>query len=425
MIRRLLPSVLVAAFGLLLVAAPAVAAEVTPDRVVVELGRARDLVAESVELHEAARSEDAFLAARNAYLDHFEYVEIPLRVRDEGLTLELEERFAVLRDRIRSGATQSDVAASAASVLDGLDDVERSLSSPGLAAPFLALGFAFIILFREGLEGVLVVATILGYLEASRNRAYRRPILQGVGAGILFSVGVFLILSLLIRLAPVQRELIEAVTLIAAVAVLFYVSFWLVSRLDQRRWMEFMRARVSTAVATGSGVALFGVGFTAVFREGLETTLFFQALLSFARGLEAWILAGTLAALVALSASAYAILRAGRRLPVKTFLTVAVILLMTMSVAFTGNAVRALQGSAVLSVTGIDGAPRFPIFLAELTGWFPTVETVVAQLCLTAVYVTGAVWVFVILPRRQRASLAADTAAREARARAEPQATAD
>lgn len=401
MSRRLLLAVLLVGVGLLAFAAPATAVEVAPDRAIVELNLARDGVNASVDLYGRGLAEDAYTAARNAYLDHFEYVEIPLRLRDEGLTLDLEERFALLRDHIRAGAPASQVSADAAAVHEGLDRVERALSSPGVAAPLIAAGYAFIILFREGLEATLVVATVLGYIAASRNDAYRKPVLQGVLAGLATTVVAFVALSALLRLAPAQRELIEAVTLIIAVGVLFWVSFWLVSRLDQRRWMEFVRARVSTAVATGSAVALFGVGFTAVFREGLETALFYQALLTFAEGLEIWVLAGSLASAAVLAVLAYLILRAGRRLPIKAFLSTAVVLLMVLSVAFMGNAVRALQESGWVPVSVIYSLPRLPVFLAELTGWYPTLETLTFQAILVAVYLLGAAWVFVIAPRRR------------------------
>ena len=79
--------------------------------------------------------------------------------------------------------------------------------------------------------------------------------------------------------------MLEAITALVAVAVLFYVSFWLIARLEHKRWMEFLRSRVWSAVSVGSTASLVLVGFTAVYREGFETALFYQALLSFGAGL--------------------------------------------------------------------------------------------------------------------------------------------
>ncbi|MDQ3964809.1 MAG: FTR1 family protein, partial [Actinomycetota bacterium] len=352
----------------------------------------------------------AYTAARNAYLDHFEYVEIPLRVRDGGLTLEVEEDFAALRNLIEAGAPVGDVEATAAEVRRGLDRVERTLSAPGVAAPLIALFYAFTIVFREGLEAVLVVAAILAYLEASRNTQYRGAILKGVGGAVLATAATFVVTSLFLDIAPFQRELLEAGTALLAVAVLFYVSFWLVARLDHRRWMEFVKAKVWAAATTGSTLALAGVGFTAVYREGFETVLFYQALLSFAEGLSEWVALGALSGVAVLGVIGYVIFRAGKRVPIRTFLGTAVVLVMVMSVAFVGNAVRALQSAATISVTFFEGLPRLPIFLAELTGWYPTRETILAQAMLALVYIAGAMWMFVIVPRRERRIAAPPTA---------------
>lgn len=380
--------------------APVRAADVTVTEALAELDVARGLVDDAVAQYADGDAETAYTTARNAYLDHFEYVEIPLRVRDEGLTLALEEDFAALRNQIEGGAGLDTVRETGAEVLAGLDDVERALSEPGIAAPAIAAVYSFTILFREGVEAVLIVAAVLAYLEASRNIAYRRPVILGVGAAIVASIATYFLISIVLQLAPAQRELLEAFTALAAVAVLFYVSFWLLSRVDHRRWMEFVKSRVWAAAATGSTFALFGVGFTAVYREGVETALFYQALFGFSRGLELWVFVGVLVAAAGLAAVAYAVFRAGRRIPVRLFLGVAVIVLIVLSVAFAGNTVRAFQQAAVLPVTFLESMPRLPIFLADLTGWHPTLESIIAQLILAAVYAAGATWLFVITPRR-------------------------
>jgi high-affinity iron transporter len=416
-LRTRLAVVMLLAAPLVLVSGPARAGvDVTPEEGIEELDRARALLDDSLTLYANGDVEGAYTAARNAYLDHFEYVEIPLRVRDEALTLRLEEDFAVMRNLIEARAPIGDIEAVAADLREGLNDVERELSSPGLAAPVIAAMYAFLILFREGLEAVLVVAAILGYLEASRNLQYRGPILKGVAVAGVASVVTFILASAVVQIAPLQRELLEAGTALLAVGVLFYVSFWLVARLDQRRWMEFVKAKVWTAATTGSAIALAGVGFTAVYREGFETALFYQALLNFADGLGGWVALGSLAAACVLGGIAYLIFKAGRQMPIKVFLTTAVVLVMAMSVAFAGNAVRALQEAAVIPVTFVETLPRLPIFLADLTGWHPTVQTIAAQIALATVYIAGAVWTFVLLPRRERRLRAASSLAGSAEA---------
>ena len=407
--KRLLV-VLAVCGSFLLVGSPAHAQEITPADGVEELEKSRRLIDESLELYEQGRTEEAYTAARNAYLDHFEYVEIPLRVRDEGLTLELEEDYATLRNLIEDEAPQGEVEKVAGELRHGLDRVERRLSDAGVVAPLLAFTSAFIILFREGFEAVLVVAAVLGYLEASRNTVYKGAVLKGVAAAVVASFIVYLLITVFLRIAPVQRELLEAGTAVLAVVMLFYVSFWLIARLEHRRWMEFVKAKVWAAATTGSALALAGVGFTAVFREGFETVLFYQALLSFAEGLQLWVGLGTLAGFAVLAGLGYLIFKAGRKIPVKAFLGTAVVMIMALSVAFIGNAVRALQQAAFISVTFLEEVPRLPIFLADLTGWHPTRESLMAQAVLASVYILGAVWTFLVLPRREARGKPAEAA---------------
>jgi high-affinity iron transporter len=395
--RRLIVAVLLLV-GLLAAAAPVSAAQPTDS--LTELQAARDLIAQSVTLYDAGQATDALSAARSAYLDHFEQVELALRVHDDGLTLQLEEDFANVRSLIQGGAPAENLRAAVVTLDSGLDDAERTLTAPGLAAPLIAALYAFTILFREGIEMVLVVAFVLSSLAATRELRQRRPVLQGVAAGIGASVLAFVGLSVLLDVAPVQRELLEAVMTVLAVILLFYVSFWLLARLDQRRWREFVRSNVTVAVGTGSTFALFAVGFTSVFREGVETALFYQALLAFAQGLEVWVAAGALVALGALVVVAWLVFKAGRRIPVKQVLGVAVVMLMILSVAMVGNAVRSLQDLGVIPLTIIAPLPSLPLFLSELTGWHPTLETIVGQVALATVYIAGALWALRHLPAR-------------------------
>jgi high-affinity iron transporter len=186
--------------------------------------------------------------------------------------------------------------------------------------------------------------------------------------------------------------------------VLFYVSFWLIARLEHKRWMEFLRTRVWSAVSVGSTAALVLIGFTAIYREGFETALFYQALMTFGSGLGTYVALGLGLGLVALSVVSYAIFKLGRRLPVRAFLTTAVVILMATSVTFLGNAVRSLQEADVVRLTTLSGWPRAPIFLAQALGYWPSKETIGAQSVLAAIYALGAAYMFVIRPRMHRAT---------------------
>lgn len=370
-----------------------------------KVAQASGLVDRAVAAAARGDRKQAYDLARTAYLDHFELAEVPLRLRNPNLVLDLEFKFAQLRNGIRAGDSVSEIRADAAAVREGLRDVDRTLAKKGLAAPLLAFFFSFTILFREGIEAVLLIAVLLGALASGRAAGYRRPFALGIGLAVVASIATWLLTTLVIDIAPLQRELLEAITGVVAVVLLFAITFWLVARLEHRHWMEFMRARVSAAIGAGTGLAFATLGFSAVYREGFETALFYQALALFAEGLELWILLGIGAAAVALTAVAYAILKLGKRLPLKPLLLAAVSVLLLLSVAFAGNAVYALQAGDYVSVTPFDrGWTRLPIYLAELTGIRPTQQGLLVQGALLAVYVAGAVWMFVVRPMRRKAT---------------------
>jgi high-affinity iron transporter len=408
---RAIRGLLAAAFLALSLAIPSTAAAADEDPLAEYLGLIegiRATLTQSLEAYEAGDPTLAFTYARTAYLDSFELVEIPLRQRDANMTLEMEDAFARLRNDIRAGLPVAVITDDVARLQTGLNEVERTLSLQG-AAPAVAAGTAFIIVLRGGLESVILVSSILGYLAVARASHLRTSVLMGVASALGATVATWFALGLILRLAPVRPALVQAIPALLAVGVLVVFAYWLLARLDRRRWLEFMSARVFAAVAAGSGAALFALGFTAVYRQGFETVAFFQGLLVYSSGLEAWLAGGTLAGLVALAGVTWAIFRLGRRIPVTAFLAISVILVMVISVAFFGNAVRSLQEAYVIGITNLTGSlPRLPIHLAQATGYHPTLETIVAQLGLITVYLVTGMWVLVTTRRRNR--VAADGA---------------
>src|SRR3954447_17500182 len=243
---------LAAIVALLALASPARAADNSIGRGHREIDQSRVLLARSLDVYKTGDRDRAYTLSKQAYLDHFEFVEIPLRLRDPNLVLDTEFKYAALRNDIRDGAPVSKIRSDTATLRTALVDVDRALSRKGVAAPAVAFGFSFSILFREGVEAVLLIAILLGSLAAGSASNYKRPLAVGVGAAVVATGILFALATLVIDIAPLSRELLEAVTALIAVVVLIAVSFWLVSRLEHRRRMEFMRARVASAMAAGT-----------------------------------------------------------------------------------------------------------------------------------------------------------------------------
>ncbi len=236
------------------------------------------------------------------------------------------------------------------------------------------------IIIREGLEAVLVLAAILGCLRAAKApRRYTGWLAGGAVAALGASFLTWIAAQSLLTLTEANREAIEGATSLLAVIVIFFVTNWLFQRIYVQDWTAMARAAVGTAVAAGSALALAGLGFTVVYREGLETVLFYQALLFNAAAGE--VALGFVLGAAVITGIAILILRMSQRLPLKPFFTATTVLLLIMAINFTGSGVHELQEAGLIRETVLSWLPSSP-FLKAVLGFRPTAQTIAAQLVL-------------------------------------------
>jgi high-affinity iron transporter len=200
------------------------------------------------------------------------------------------------------------------------------------------------------------------------------------------------------RESTAHRETLEGGTMLVAAAVLFSVSYWLVSKIEMRKWHGFVNSQIQRALTSRKTLALSAVAFLAVYREGFETVLFYGALFASARGAvgaSAAIMSGIGLGLVVLSAVYYIIQRYGVRLPLKPFFGVTSALLYLMAFSFAGQGISDLQEAGYIGTTPLRWAPSLPAL-----GIFPTTQTLTAQLLLTVALLAALAWIFWLEPRR-------------------------
>ena len=367
------------------------------------IDRIRMQLDETLLLHNEGNYDGALITSRSAYLDSYESVEIPLRPIDPDFTLDMEIKFAELRNLIQDHAPYGQVESKVVEIRRGLDESERLVSGTGVLAPTIAFSTSFSIIFREGLESALIIGAILTYLEASRNNRFKKHVYYGIMIALGATAVTWFIAEFIIDISGASRELIEAIAGVSAVAVLFWVSFWVLNKIETKRWIEFVKAKVWKATTTGSIMVFVLLSFFTVYREGFETVLFYQAMLSFAKYMEWYVVAGLVVGLAVIVATAIVVRKLGRKLPLKVLFAVTMGIGAYMSIAFMGNAIREFQEVGYISTTHLIGTvPRLDINLATMTGIHPTVETIVAQIALLAVYVVGSLYILIIQPRRQR-----------------------
>ena len=355
--------------------------------------RARVDSAHSLAL--AGRSEEARAMAMDAYIT-FEQVERQLRVQDPTLTLDLEEAFSSLRTRAGTGASPAQLGEIRMDLARALERAERTVGDRN--SPSNVLVQSFIILVREGLEAILVIGALMAFLVKTGNGHRRREIHLGVGAAVAMSLLTALALETVFVVSRASQEGLEGGVMLAAMATLFYVSYWLVSKMEVAKWTRFVKSKVEKALSRRSALALASVAFLAVYREGFETVLFYKAL-AVSGGAGSWVplLGGILIGAVVLAGVYVAINRFGVRLPLKPLFGVTGALLYYMAFVFAGKGVAELQEAGLVSLTPVGWAPRIPSM-----GIYPTAESLGLQGVLLLLAAVALAWTFLIEPRRLR-----------------------
>jgi len=344
-----------------------------------------------------ARTGDSSASSRafDAYMT-FEQVERQVRVKNASLASDLEASFASLRTRAAGGATPAELEAIHRQLVGQLENAERLLADE--LSPLNLFVESFVILVREGLEAILIVGALMTFLAKMGAANRRRDVHIGVGAAVGASVLTAVVLETIFQLTPAKREALEGATMMVATVVLFYVSYWLLSKMEVAKWNHFVKSKVQDALTSGSALALASAAFLAVYREGFETVLFYKALfLSGASGGVMPVVAGIVLGAVVLVVVYIGIYRFGVRLPLKPFFGVTSAFLYYMAFVFAGKGIAELQEGGLISTTVVTWAPRVPAL-----GIYPTVESLAAQGLLLALLLAALVWTFLIQPRRTR-----------------------
>jgi high-affinity iron transporter len=391
--RRLALIGLAVACAALLAVPPAAAAEVDiVDDVSLKLD---DMLA----TYQRGAATTAAQERRAAYL-LFEEVEPSLLARAPALTSDIERiigeggTLAVLiQNRAPAAGVDGQVQAAKGLLAEARDTLGTG------SDPSVVFGQSLFIIVREGFEAILVVGAIAGYLIVSGNRDKLRTLYLFAGIAIIASFATAVLFQVVAGLGAVDRELLEGATGLLAVVVLFYVSYWLLSKVESTRWIAFIQTTVKKALDSGSGAALGVVSFVAVYREGFETVLFYQALASSAQTGEAqsMLVLGFVLGSAVLGAIFLAFYKFGVKIPMREFFAVTGVLLYYLALTFAGNAIHEFQEAGLVGTTVMAGLPAI-----DLVGFHPTVETFAAQLMLLAAAVFAWAFIFVVRPAVDR-----------------------
>ena len=336
------------------------------------------LLEQSLTAARSGRLNDANDRAFDAYLA-FEPIETPARARDPGVVASMERLFADFKAAVRANDIHG--AERARDAIEANMPKVLDLTQP-TGSGSEAFVQSFLIILREGFEAILVIGAVVAFLLKTGHRDRLREIWAGVLLGILASAATAVVLKTVLGAMPASREIIEGLTLLVAVAVLFSVSYWLISRGEAAKWQQFIREKVTDALQHGGGKALAFVAFLAVYREGAETALFYQALFDEGPRVVLPISLGIVIGFAALAVIFTLFYRYGVKIPLRPFFSVTSVLLYYMAFVFMGKGVRELQEGNAMPITLIPGFPH-----VEALGLYPTWQTLLAQLLLLALFV--------------------------------------
>jgi high-affinity iron transporter len=331
------------------------------------------LLDSALDFARKGQSAEAGDRAFDAYIA-FEPLETTARAKKPGLVATMERHFADFKGAVKrddlAGAKRSRDA-----IADGLPSVIDLTQTP--SGSWEAFFQSFLIILREGFEAILVIGAVVAFLLKTGHRERLHSIWVGIILGVVASLATAVVLKTLLAAMPASREIVEATTMLIAVVVLFSVSYWLISKVEAAKWQKFIREKVNSALEHGGGKALALVAFLAVYREGAETALFYQALFSEGPNVGLPLTLGIIAGFAVLAVIFTLFYRYGVRIPMRPFFTVTSLLLYYMAFVFMGKGVRELQEGNLLRITVIPGGPH-----VEAMGIYPSVETLTAQAIL-------------------------------------------
>jgi high-affinity iron transporter len=243
-----------------------------------------------------------------------------------------------------------------------------------------------ILVFREGLEAILVLAAITASLLRQPDNNHWRPIAAGSGVAFVASIATWFIVVAIISAINAPALDIQAATGLLAIVVLLIIMNWFFHKIYWAGWIAHHNRRRRQIMETATdrkAATLFGLGllgFSAVYREGFEIVLFLQSLRL--RSSSEAILAGVLIGLGLSGIVAVLTFAAQRRLPYKRMLVLTGVLLAGVLVVMVGESVQEMQLAGWISTTSV-GLP-LPNWVGVWFATFPNAEGLTAQFIAAA-----------------------------------------
>ncbi|MGH2561224.1 MAG: FTR1 family protein [Thermomicrobiales bacterium] len=367
-----------------------------------------DVVAALLDQMEAAVAAGQYRQAESARLEAYAIYDVGPEKRllafDPDRAAHIERLFwqgdgdlLGLSEVIADEATSGTVRQTRLALDKELASAQRLLGA-GTSAEGAVVFNAAVIVFREGLEAVLILASLMASMIGA-NRRFKRPLMFGALAALLASAALFALARDLLMSLSGYGEKVEAIVSLIAIGVLLLVMNWFFHKVYWTRWIarHHTRRRVLIGGAAGQLIGLGVLGFTSVFREGAETVLFLQALV-FDAGTRV-VIEGTMLGLLATAVVGVLVFVLQTKLPHKKMLTVTGVLIAAVLVTMVGNTVHLFQVVGWATIDPVEGV-EFPYWLGVWFGVYATWQGIIIQ-AAAGLFVVGS---YVVAERMQQRS---------------------
>ena len=367
---------------------------------------------QAYEAAAAGKGDEGSTLVNNAYYQYYEklgFEKNVMNVISGDRVSQVEYQFKMTRKTMRDGGSDKEIKqlvddlkswlVKDAAILDG--------GASGNVNGFTKLvtssaGQAFLILIREGLEALLVVAAVIAYLVKSGNKRFTKWIYLGVVAGLAGSGLVAVLFTFLFGGSGPIQEISEGVCALIATLMLLWTSNWMLNKSSVEAWNNYIRNKTEAAVAgaqskvesgqrlgLGMIASLAMLSFLAVFREGAETVIFYESIYSMSQDAHGMWVGGLAAAAVLLVI--FLILRfTSVKIPIGPFFLVTSIVMAALVVIFAGGGIHALIEGDLIEGTYLSSVPT-----NDWIGLYPYVETITAQviaaIAVVVLFVVGSI----------------------------------
>lgn len=336
-------------------------------------------IEKAIVLYEQGQAQEAVEMVQDTYFDVFEAsgMEGKIGARDAAFKAQLEGHFNKIIGQMKGGAAVEQIQATFA-LLKADFAKGAELLGKGGDSPAAMFVYSLMIMLREGIEAILIITAIIAYLVKTGHADKIKVIYNGCISALVLSVVTALLVKWVFKASAASQELMEGGTMLLASAVLFSVSYWLVSKAEAEKWSSYIKSKVGDSLSSKSLKTLWFVAFLAVYREGAETVLFYQALASGASASGLTAVAGGFLLGSLLLVGIYVGMRYGAvRLPLRPFFLCTGALLYFMAFVFAGNGMMELIEGKLLQSSLISWMPT-----VQFMGVHPYVQTLAPQMII-------------------------------------------